>query len=120
MKIPKVNKKALLDFIIHGMRYTFPAKIDRLSRGIATSFAAPPLQKKLMTAGDTVFVWPDAFGETKGQAIAPLYKSVPFAVRQDKLLYMLLALIDAIRIGAARERNLAIKELSKYFEDPHV
>ena len=118
-KIPIVNKKALFNFIIHGLRYTFPADIDKLSRGIATSFAAPPLQKKLMTAGDNIYVWPDALGKSKGQALAPLYKSVPFAVRHDKLLYTLLALIDAVRIGAARESNLAIKELSKYFEEHH-
>jgi len=116
LAIPRVNKSALFNFIIHGIRVVFPAKIEKLSRGIATSFAAPVFRKKIMTAGDTIFVWPDAHGKTKGQSLFPLYKSVTYAVRQDALLYELLALIDAIRIGGARERNLAKGMLSQYFE----
>lgn len=48
-----------------------------------------------------------------GQAIEPLYKSVPFAVRRDNELYAYLALLDAIRMGNARESNLAIKMLKE-------
>jgi len=48
--------------------------------------------------------------------IEPLFKSVPYAVRLDAELYALLALVDAIRIGQSRERNLAIKLLSEHLE----
>jgi hypothetical protein len=37
-----------------------------------------------------------------------------YAVRQDAELYALLALVDPIRIGQPRERNLAIKLLGKH------
>jgi len=48
-----------------------------------------------------------------GQSVLPLFSSVPFAVRRDKLLYEYLALIDAIRLGNAREVNLAKLQLEK-------
>ena len=41
-----------------------------------------------------------------------LYASVPGAARRDRALYDLLALVDAIRIGRARERALAEKEIT--------
>ncbi|NCB39610.1 MAG: hypothetical protein EOM80_12680 [Erysipelotrichia bacterium] len=47
------------------------------------------------------------------QAFMPLYKSVPKAAMADPYLYELLALVDAIRGGRAREKNLAVKELQK-------
>jgi hypothetical protein len=59
------------------------------------------------------FVWPWAKGNVRGHSIIPLYSSVPEAARQDDKLYELLALVDALRIGRAREKNLAINELKK-------
>ena len=44
--------------------------------------------------------------------LEPLYASVPGAARRNPALYDLLALVDALRIGRARERNLAEKEIS--------
>jgi hypothetical protein len=38
---------------------------------------------------------------------------VPGAARRDPALYDLLALVDALRIGRARERSLAEKEITK-------
>ena len=66
-----------------------------------------------MTAGEFIYVWPDAMGKEQGQAVEPLYKTVPMAVKKDPRLYGYLALIDAIRLGRGRESNLAAKELDK-------
>ncbi len=49
---------------------------DKPSR-VITYFAAPVMEGKVMSAGDTVNVWPDATGKTIGQAITPLFKSAP-------------------------------------------
>ncbi|WP_417692990.1 hypothetical protein [Pseudomonas sp.] len=106
-QLPRVNSKALLGFIEHGLRYVFPVKPAEIVRGIPTSFSAPVLQDKLMSGGDLIHVWPDAFGNKKGQSITPLFKTVPGAVKKDARLYEYLALIDAIRLGNAREANLA-------------
>jgi len=40
-----------------------------------------------------------------------LYKTVPKAALKDAKLYELLAIVDAIRDGKAREREIAVKEL---------
>ncbi|MDO8342527.1 MAG: helix-turn-helix domain-containing protein [Cellvibrio sp.] len=113
--LPKVNRKALLGFLLNGIRYVFPVRPAELVRGIPTSFAAPVMEGKVMSAGDTINVWPDATGKTKGQAIAPLFKSAPAAAKADPKLYELLALVDAVRIGNVREAQLAAQLLEKEF-----
>ena len=57
-------------------------------------------------------VWPYAEDSVRGVAFTPLYSSVPAAALHDSRLYELLALVDAIRDGRARERNFATKELT--------
>ncbi|HHC6535666.1 hypothetical protein VVYB158_11975 [Vibrio vulnificus CladeA-yb158] len=110
---PEANRRAFDEFITYGFKYVFPVKPAQVTRGIPTTFSAPVLQNKLLSAGDLKMVWPDPRGKDMGQAIEPLYKSVPFAVRRDSELYAYLALLDAIRIGNARESNLAIKMLKE-------
>ena len=104
---PLVRREALLDFVKYGIRYVFPAKPGAVVRGIPTAFGAPILTGKVMSGGDLIPVWPDAYGKSKGQEIAPLYKTVPGAVKKDELLYHFLALVDAIRIGGPRETKVA-------------
>ncbi|KMT54864.1 hypothetical protein [Pseudomonas fildesensis] len=104
---PSVRSAALLDFVRYGIRYVFPAKPGPIVRGIPTAFAAPVLAGKVMSGGDLIPVWPDAYGKSKGQEISPLYKTVPGAVKKDELLYHFLALVDAIRIGGPREAKVA-------------
>ena len=91
----------------------FPAKPLELTRGIPTAFAAPVLSKRLFTAGEYIPVWPDAEGKSTGHSVDPLYRTVPYAVARDKQLYSYLALVDAIRIGSARERDIAATELQR-------
>ena len=110
---PNVNAKLLCEFIVYGIRYVFPTKLGEVTRGIATAMAAPVLRQQVMTAGELVPVWPHALGNTKGQAVEPLASSVARAVRDDPLLYAMLALTDAIRIGLPREKNLATKLLAQ-------
>jgi hypothetical protein len=112
-KFPRANNRALKEFIEYGLKYVFPADPGKIMRGIPTSFAAPIMAGKLMTAGDIINVWPDPTGKEKGQAIQPLFKSVPRAVKQDAELYKLLALVDAIRLGNARESKIAIELLEE-------
>jgi hypothetical protein len=104
---PKANITAIKKFIINGLKYVFPAKTGGITRGIPTSFAAPVLKGKLMTAGETIYVWPDPYGKSKGETVFPLHKGVPQAVRWDPKLYEFLALIDAVRLGLPREVKLA-------------
>jgi len=112
-KSPRANSRALKEFIEYGLKYVFPAEPGKIMRGIPTSFAAPIMAGKLMSAGDVINVWPDPTGKEKGQSIQPLFKSVPRAVKQDPELYKLLALVDAIRLGNARESKIAIELLEE-------
>jgi hypothetical protein len=77
-----------------------------------TGLFAPTVPHKVVGAG-LVPVWPDPTGEVRGYEFRPLFRSVPAAARRDGELYILLALVDAIRGGAARERNIAVKELTR-------
>ncbi|MBB1487541.1 hypothetical protein [Oceanospirillum sediminis] len=109
----RANRKELLSFIYYGIKYVFPVKPGQLTRGISTSFDAPILKGKLMSAGENKLVWPDAKGKTKGLSVEPLHKSCTYAATRDPEMHALLALTDAIRLGAPRERELAYKMLEK-------
>ena len=106
-----VNRKALYEFIVYGLKYVFPAKPAELTRGVPTAFAAPILTNKILTAGEIVPVWPDPKADTMGQAVKPLYPTVTAAIAKDRKLYDLLALVDAVRIGGARESENASSKL---------
>lgn len=116
LQVPNVNKTALIGFLEHGIRYVFPAKEGAVTRGIATSIAAPVLRGKLMTSGELQPVWPDPKGRTKGMLIEPLHPNVFVAIKEDAQLYAMLALTDAIRIGHPRERNIALDMLKNIFK----
>ena len=109
----RILKQALLEFLVHGLRYVFYAQPGPLSRGLPTAHSAEPLKSKLVASPSEVYVWPDPQGVVRGQAIAPLYRSVPQAASNDPKLYALLSLIDAIRVGRVREQRLAASELEK-------
>ena len=108
----KVMKLALMEFLQYGIRYVFPQKPGPVVRGIPTSHSASPLKDEINSTED--FVWPYAKGTVRGHSIVPLYISVPEAALKDAALYELLVLVDALRVGRAREKELAIKELKKH------
>src|SRR5260221_2833748 len=113
---PRIH--ALREYVVHGVKYAFQAIRGAPSCGIPTSWAAPPLKEHFNreAAGELVPVWPDPDGKVRGYALEPLFRSVPSAARRDPKLYELLALIDALREGRARERNLATVELGRRLE----
>lgn len=106
----RVNILALKEFLIHGLKYVFPVQPQSKVRGIATAISAPPMNEKILSEKD-VYVWPDAKGNVRGEAITPLYRTVPEAVRIDPMLHSLLAIADVFRIGRTREIELAKVEL---------
>lgn len=108
--------KALLEFLVHGVKYAFPPDKGHLTRGLPTSYAAPPLNSLITQSDEPPPVWPDPEGKVRGYEFSPLYRSVPKAAANYNALYELLALVDAIRDGRARERELAVKELTAKFE----
>jgi hypothetical protein len=110
--LPRPNHSNLKEFLIHGVKYAFPAERGAPTRGIPTAEAVSPLKQHFPQDFPLPPVWPYAEGPVRGIAFSPLYKNVPQASLRDSKLYELLALVDAIREGRAREREIAIRELT--------
>ena len=113
------NISALEEFLIHGLKYAFPAEHSDVTRGIPTSYAAEPLRSEIAMSNDLPPVWPWPEGDTRGVGLEPLYKKVPQAALRDSELYELLALVDAIRDGRARERKIAEHDLVHRLRTAH-
>ena len=107
----RVRRAGLCEFLVHGLRYALPAHLGEITIGIPTAWGAPPLSDEIVPGGDGIPVWPTADGSKRGMAVKPLYESVPQAASRDQDLYALLALIDALRVGRARDRALAATKL---------
>jgi hypothetical protein len=107
------NRIALLEFATHGVMYAFPASLGPVTRGIATASGGPSLRDVLITTDEGAPVWPYALASERGPALYPLYPSIPSVAERDPPLYDVLTLIDAVRIGAARERELALNLIAQ-------
>ncbi|MEZ5010066.1 MAG: hypothetical protein R2728_00700 [Chitinophagales bacterium] len=110
-KSKQVSRQALMDLLQYGLPYMFPQQLGAVVRGIPTAHSTLPLSEHIQSS--EAYVWPYAKGYVRGQAIQPLYPSVIQAVELDSELYENLALIDAIRVGKVREKNLAIEILKQ-------
>ncbi len=108
----KVQRKALQEFLLHGLKYVFPAQPGPVVRGMPTAHSAAPLSELLHSERD-VYVWPYSQGRLRGQAVEPLYPTVPQAADKDERLHRFLALTDALRVGNARGRKLAAEKLKE-------
>ena len=108
----RVNKLALREFLIYGLKYVFPPQVGHSARGIATAHSAPPV-KEYITEGNEYYVWSYYKGTKRGNTIVPLYAKIPKIVESQSELYEYLAIIDTLRIGKKREVEIAINELDK-------
>jgi hypothetical protein len=125
---PRVSQ--LLEFLEHGIRYVFISRRGEITRGVPTAFSAPPLSNRLfdnpltraaaaavgppqVTAPAVPLVWPHPEGQVRGEGFEPLYPSAVDAARRDEKLYECLALVDALRVGRARDKKIAIDLLAE-------
>jgi len=104
---------SLREFVLQGARYAFPAATGSQTAGLPTGYAVAPLATHIVQSSDLPPVWPYAKGTTRGIALYPLYPSVPVAALNDTALYECLSLFDALRVGRARERQLAQRMLGE-------
>lgn len=116
----------LEEFLVHGVRYSFPPEIGGLTRGVPTAGSHPVFLDELTKLPmhisisidskyklDERYVWPYVHGEVRGMSLSPLYKSAPRAALHDEELYTALALVDALRLGRKREMDFAKRRLQK-------
>lgn len=102
-------RPSLLEFVLHGVRYIWPATPGPVKRGVPTAFGVEPLASMLTAAPSESPVWAHPAGSAKGPTLSPLYRTAPQAALADPALHRLLALLDALRTGRARERQLAAR-----------
>lgn len=107
------NVAALEEFLLHGLRYVFPAERGEITGGVPTSYAAEPLLSLIAPGTEPIPVWPCEAGGKRGIAFAPLYKTAPMAALRDARFYEYLVLADALRDGRVRERRIAESELRR-------
>lgn len=105
----EVARKPFMDLLQYGIPYIFPQQPGVVVRGIPTAHSAEPLANLISSTEH--YVWPYAKGHMRGQSILPFYPAIIHAVELDPTLYQCLALIDAIRVGRAREQSLALELL---------
>ena len=105
------KKASILEFLVHGLKYVFPAEIGGKVRGILTAHSYGPLAKIIRS--EERYVWPYEDGNVRGIAVSPIFRSVPEAALKDEKLHELLAIVESLRMGRVRERQIAEKELKK-------
>lgn len=101
----RVNRHNLVEFLEHGIKYAFPALPGGKTKGVPTAYAGPPLSDEI--AASEPLVWPHPGGSGYGDAVDPLYERAVELPSRCPSVYELLTLVDALRVGRARERKLA-------------
>ena len=109
----KVNQKALFNLIKYSIPHLYPPKLLGFDIGIPTGFSGPALSEEVTSAGNTKIIWSSEHGDAYGQVLDPIYKTVAYAAYQDEFVYKCFTLIDAYRLGKAREKDIAISLLEK-------
>lgn len=98
------NPRALLEFVLGGVRYAFPAHRGPLRDGVPTAYSAAPLNASV-DALDVV-VWPTTRQRdvVRGFSVTPLYRRAPMLRERSPETYQLLTIVDALRLGDPRVR----------------
>lgn len=104
---------ALKGFLVHGAPYAFPPIRGEVAIGTPTAHGVAPLKDKFAANSDLPPVWPDPDGKVRGHSLLPLYPGLPEAAKEDRKLYELASLLDAVRSGQARERAMAVRLLEE-------
>lgn len=107
----RVHLASFEELAVHAARFIAPAPLAQLTRGIPAAWAAEPISRMIHESdGEPPPVWPSALGVVRGQALEPLH---PGAVQasSDQALSALLSIIDSLRAGDVRVRDVAAKAL---------
>ena len=102
-----VARAAFREFLLHGVRYSFPAIHGPERTGMATAWTHPDVAA-LFTDGAAPrsLVWASDRGTIRGESLVPLFPNLPAVAARDARLHELLALVDVLRAGSARERRV--------------
>lgn len=105
----KPERRAFRELAVHAVRYVYPPVLGAPSRGIPTAHASPGLAPLLVA--EQPLVWPLDGAPSFGPALEPLHPCVPKAAARSAGFHDLMGVVDALRVGRARERAAAEKRL---------
>jgi len=106
-----VNRHNLMEFLEHGVKYVFPLQPGTMVRGIATAHSYPAIYDSFIS--EQHYVWADPKGKIIGLELEPFYPKQTLAVKNDPVLYEMIALVDMLRIGKLREIKYAVTRLKQ-------
>ncbi len=96
------------EFAGHALRFVAPAELGAVVPGVPAAWAAEPVASAIRSSGeDLPPVWPHALGRVRGQALEPLHSAAPEAVEHWPDLGEWLAVLDSLRAGDPRVRQVA-------------
>ncbi len=107
----RVRVQTVHEFLIYGLPYVFPEQPGSITRGIPTAHSHPFMKEKFIS--EQQYVWADGESDERGLSVRPLYAGAVNAAKKDQKLYLMLALVDVLRMGRAREKKIAIVGLEK-------
>jgi len=114
----EVHRPHFEEFALHALRFVAPGQLGALVPGVPAAWAAEPMAGAIRSSGDEPPpVWPYAHGRVRGQAIEPLHSAAPEAAEDWPELGEVLALLDSLRAGDARVREVAGDLLSRMLRD---
>jgi len=107
----RIARNALMEFVQFGLRYVFPQCPGAIVTGMPTAHSHPFYQNRI--SSDRPYVWPSFDGKIRGESIEPLHAGIVKGASMDEKFYLLLASVDTLRVGKAREVKIAIDVLKE-------
>ena len=109
-----VGRKKFFELATVAVPQVYYAIRGSVELGVPAAMQAEPLKGVFLRDGRPIpLVWPSERGTMKGESLLPLYPTVTRAVEHDPDLHRLLALIDVVRVGDAKDRKLATDLLER-------
>jgi DNA-binding transcriptional MocR family regulator len=112
------------EFAVHALRYVAPGALGAIVPGVPAAWAAEPVAKAIRSSGDNLPpVWPSARGTVRGQSLEPLHPAAIAAAERWPEVGRLLAILDSLRTGDLRVREVAGRLLSEELQGrlaPHT
>jgi hypothetical protein len=109
-----VSRDALQEFLVHGVRYAFPAVHGPERVGVPTAGSHPDLAGVFTECEPLpTMVWPMDGGTARGETLVPLFKGVTKVAARDPRLHQMLACVDVLRVGSAGQRSTAAELLRR-------
>ena len=112
----QLARQPLVQFLLYGAPRAYFATLGSIDRGIPTGLSAHVVadntgELDAPRLGEPM-VWASPDGTVRATTVSPLYPSAPIAALQDHRLHVVLALLDGLRAGRAREKNISGEILS--------